>query len=398
MTIFIGNADNNAITPATVSPGVLRNPLDGPNPSAAADILYGGGGNDVLNGGGGADQSFGGSGNDTILAVIGIDIADGGSGNDTLITTLFSGDYVVNLATGLTNFSGESFINFENLYVGTGNDSVTGTADTNRLFGGDGDDTLNGAGGDDNQFGGSGDDLVFASLGLDIADGGTGTDTLDTTSYGDDYAVNLATGLTNFAGESYVNFENLIAGDGNDTLTGTTGVNRIDGGAGDDAIFGGGGSDTLTGSTGNDRLVGNADSDTLRGGAGADTLQGGSGSDRLSGGTGSDTFLFAGVSGSPPFASDRIAAGDHAAAFDGAGAAAGDIIDLSGIDARAGIAGNQAFGFGGFGAGRLRVVEDGAGNSLVLGNTDGDAVNEFRLVIEDAGVLAAAYTAADFVL
>ena len=51
--------------------------------------------------------------------------------------------------------------------------------------------------------------------------GGAGIDTLDTTAFGGNYVVNLATGLTNWAGESFLEMENLISGAGNDTLTGS---------------------------------------------------------------------------------------------------------------------------------------------------------------------------------
>ena len=77
----------------------------------------------------------------------------------------------------------------------------------------------------------------------EFIDGGAGIDTLDTTAFTGNYVVNLATGGTNFAGESFINMENLISGVGNDTLTGTAGANAIDGGAGND-IIGGGGNDT----------------------------------------------------------------------------------------------------------------------------------------------------------
>ncbi len=109
-------------------------------PTAAADFIDGGAGNDLVVGGGGADtilggdgndtltggsgvgaQVFGGNGNDLIFQVNGTpEFIDGGAGIDTLNTTAFTGDYAVNLATGLTNFAGESFINMENLIAGVG--------------------------------------------------------------------------------------------------------------------------------------------------------------------------------------------------------------------------------------------------------------------------------------
>ena len=75
----------------------------------------------------------------------------------------------------------------------------------------------------------------------------------------------------------------------------------------------------------------------------------------------------------------------------------GDLTDLRLIDANDVAPGDQAFTFGGAGKGRLRVI-DLAGSSLVQGNSDGDADFEFTLLIMDGGVLASAYTAADFLL
>src|SRR5215468_2498724 len=108
MATFTGTAANETITPTVVSPTVTTS--GGAFPTAAADII------------------FGGDGNDYIFAVLGTpETIVGGAGIDTLDTTLFSGNYVVNLATGLTNFAGESFINMENLISDAGDDSLTGT-------------------------------------------------------------------------------------------------------------------------------------------------------------------------------------------------------------------------------------------------------------------------------
>jgi serralysin len=270
MANIFGTSGNDTITPSFVSAGVT-----GGVPSTSADIIVGGDGDDVIDGGGGSDSSFGGNGNDYIFAVLGTpESIDGGAGVDTLDTTHFSGDYVVNLATGLTNFAGESFINMENLISGSGDDTLTGTAGANTINGGDGDDIINGGGGSDTSLGGNGNDYIFAVLGTpETINGGAGVDTLDTTAFTGDYVVNLATGLTNFAGESFTNMENLISGSGDDNLTGTGGANTINGGDGDDVINGGGGSDTSLGGNGNDYIfavLGTPES--IDGGAGIDSL------------------------------------------------------------------------------------------------------------------------------
>jgi Ca2+-binding RTX toxin-like protein len=172
---------------------------------------------------------------------------------------------------------------------------LSGSADPDVLRGAENvDQTVHGNGGNDtitssgegHYFGDAGNDLMFAGLSSgvvpEVLDGGAGTDTLDTTSFTGNYTINMATGATNFAYESFVNFENLITSDGNDTITGTSGNNVIQSGAGDDNVDGGAGNDTLSGGAGADRLVG---------GSGADSLDGGSGVDIMRGGIGNDTYF-----------------------------------------------------------------------------------------------------------
>ena len=79
------------------------------------------------------------------------------------------------------------------------------------------------------------------------------------------------------------------------------------------------------------------------------------------------------------------------------GSLGGDRIDLAGIDANTSVAGNQAFVFGGTGAGRVSLVNSDS-NTLLRCNVDGDAAFELELLIGDNGILASAYRALDFVL
>lgn len=157
-------------------------------------------------------------------------------------------------------------------------------------------------------------------------------------------------------------------------------------------------SGSSTGTSGNDTVVGTSGSDWLHGYAGNDTLRGNAGADYLSGGTGDDIFDFDVASHSSGMFRDVLRGADGAAAFEGAGAAGGDRIDLSGIDANDFAAGNQSFSFGGTGTGQISVVELGNTSTLVRANTDGDAAFEFELIIEDGKVGASQYTAADFIL
>ena len=129
-----------------------------------------------------------------------------------------------------------------------------------------------------------------------------------------------------------------------------------------------------------------------------DVLASGTGKDTLIGGAGGDTFDFNLVTESPAGTScDQLRAGGGGSAFDAAGNAAGDWIDVSGIDPNAAAGGDQKFVFGGTGKGHLWCTDSGT-TTRVLGNLDSDAAAEFRLDILDGGVLAAAYKALDFIL
>jgi hypothetical protein len=108
---------------------------------------------------------------------------------------------------------------------------------------------------------------------------------------------------------------NIDGDGGGNTLSGTSGIDRLRG-------FGG--NDTLSGLGGSDRLEGGDGRDTLRGGGGSDLLNGGTGRDLMYGGAGNDTFAFddrdAGDFSNGP-ASDVI--------FD---FSAGDVLDLMAVD------------------------------------------------------------------
>lgn len=184
-------------------------------------------------------------------------------------------------------------------------------------------------------------------------------------------------------------------------------VGRVELGAGDDSYHGGkghvtrevwgqGGDDILSGGGSVDKFGGGSGDDTLTGGGGDDILIGGAGADILSGGRGEDTFRFLMVSDAT---GDRIVASDGVSAFQGAGSAGGDLIDLSVADANEEIIGDQTFSFGTTrGVGDLWAVD--VGNvTHIRGNTGGDETPEFDLAIHDgAGIRASDYAAVDFIL
>jgi Ca2+-binding RTX toxin-like protein len=217
-------------------------------------------------------------------------------------------------------------------------DILTGLDVADRIDGGPGNDTIAGAGGND---------LLRGDFGLDLLRGGLGADTLE-------------------------------GGGDNDTLFG---------GQGDDVLEGGQGVDNLNGEEGQDLLLGGADADVLRGDAGDDTLEGGAGNDTLIGGLGADQME--GGLGADRFAIFSLAdaQGDIILDFNPAQL---DRLDLSRLDANAGMAGDQAFAwignaaFGGV-AGQLRFA-----NEVLQGDVTGDGVADFQIGLTGVFSLSAA--------
>ncbi|MCA9808678.1 MAG: M10 family metallopeptidase C-terminal domain-containing protein, partial [Cyanobacteria bacterium HKST-UBA06] len=94
-----------------------------------------------------------------------------------------------------------------------------------------------------------------------------GNDTINFAAVESDSTVDLAAGNADIAGRALTIapgtvIENVIAGDGDDTLTGGATRNMLHGGRGDDILEGGGGDDLLIGGGGADLLDGGAGLDT----------------------------------------------------------------------------------------------------------------------------------------
>ncbi len=199
----------------------------------SADTFFGGAGDDTIHGSGGADSISGGADNDVIVGGAGDDQLDGGDGIDTLdVSDAGTGGAFVELNLGVSFSSAGGFdhaANFENIRGSAGNDA---------LFGSD----------DDNVF--------FASGGNDAIDGRDGTDTFDAGAATAALTVDLAAESASGAHSGVLmNIENVIAGSGDDSLTGNDGDNVLNGGAGNDRIAGGAGNDTIIGGGGVDTVV-----------------------------------------------------------------------------------------------------------------------------------------------
>ncbi len=298
--------------------------------------IIGGSGNDNIIGNSYNNSLYGGDGDDTLNGNTGLDYLDGGKGNDTADFSYRTNGTYFDLTKQEVGFSGssdlESIINIENIISGSGDDRLIGDDGNNYLFGGGGNDTLSG---------GLGDDTINGERGgsSELLDGGEGIDTVDFSYRLENEAtfINLNTQEVGFVSSSVVksilNFENIIAGDGDDILTGNSSKNSLYGGDGDDTLSGGTGIDYFDGGSGNDtadfsysssdmdadlvanlvtfsggsqeqiisieniigtsgnnELIGDSYANYLDGGSGDDTLKGGSGNDTLSGGYGNDYF------------------------------------------------------------------------------------------------------------
>jgi|GEM_PF-3360626 len=168
--------------------------------TAAANVIKGDAGDDVLSGLGGNDDLYGGEGNNRLM---------GGAGQDTL-------------------------------HSGEGNDRLDGGAGVDMVFVGYGDDLL---------FGGAGRDLLrFDELSTQMGV------TVDLTT-------NKASFEDKGAGLRFSGFEDIIGTANADTLTGSTLANSLLGGGGADKLYGGAGNDWLLGGAGGDLLDGGAGAD-----------------------------------------------------------------------------------------------------------------------------------------
>lgn len=306
----------------------------GDDVAAAAGILRGNGGNDILRlaqensgpnlayGGEGDDrltgvgELFGEAGNDILTGEFGVLFLSGGDGNDTISTsathasidggagqdlaTIFTdnGNHTISIANSsvLQTFAGgQTLVGIEqiSLTLGSGNDTITGGDLMDTLLGNAGNDVLNGGGANDRLVG---------STGNDVLDGGDGADELTGDSGGDI--------LRGGAGDDILVQGYITLIDGPDHYDGGTGTDRIylqPFSAVDETISLADPSVVQTlsnGSTfvnieqidivsglGNDRITGGALADGLNGGNGNDVLDGGLGADGLNGGAGDDTLI-----------------------------------------------------------------------------------------------------------
>jgi Ca2+-binding RTX toxin-like protein len=173
--------------------------------------------------------------------------------------------------------------------------TLAGGAGDDILLGGDGNDLLEGGEGNDILLAGAGNDSVFVDSEdtLDVlrVDGGDGFDELLFTTHD---SVNLIA--------DDLNFEAVVTGDGNDSLTGTSddigyifasgdGADVLTTAGGDDVLSAGAGNDVVNAGNGHNVVLGGEGDDTITTGSGEDFVSGGDGADYLSTGAGDDILI-----------------------------------------------------------------------------------------------------------
>jgi Ca2+-binding RTX toxin-like protein len=248
----------------------------------------------------------------------------------------------------------DSFTNFKKVHHVIKNGTVVGVID---LDGGDdhfnggakAETVRDGAGGDSYKLGGGNDTYiaVMDSPGVDstdIVNGGKGIDTYDA-SAGTSQTISLKDHLTigsSIGSDTLIGFENIIGGNGGDSLIGSNAANHLTGGTGGDVFDGLGGRDILFG------------------------------------GAGSDSFRLLALSDSGPNSATRDVVLDFTQGQ--------DQIDIEAIDAKTGVTGVQAFtligvhNFHGV-KGELRESFSN-GNTIISGDVNGDGHADFSIALK----------------
>lgn len=340
MGIFTGTAGGDLILRESLSAGVVTDPPDLTGTLGNSNIIDAGGGDDVVEAGDNGDDISGGAGRDLLIGGLGPDLLKGNGGADRMLGGEGSDIYTVDNAGDFVFDDGAPDLSF---------------------------------------------DIVFANASYSLSETG-GVEGL-------------------WLGEAFYGVPatpRAIYGGGNsvaNVIVGNQYANVLDGKGGDDLVEGFAGNDCVLGGKGNDDVQGDEGNDVVRGQDGDDyNIWGGSGRDMLIGGRGDDTFFFNYATDSGLSGIDVIKAGDGAAAFEGAGSAAGDLIWLPNSISFDEPIDFSTWIFGGTGEGHVSCVEAEDRRTLVRGNMDDDPAFEFKVLIDDGNVRASAYTAADFFL
>jgi Ca2+-binding RTX toxin-like protein len=298
--------------------------IENVNGTELADLIFGNGVDNVIDGGAGGDSLRGNGGNDTLRGGDGNDLMRGGAGVDSFDgganTLVFDGNeagalgdrisffevtatqgVIADLRTGIISNDG-----FGNVETMTGIESLgADTAFADTFHGNDGINFLGGSLGD-SLFGYGENDFIQTAGAAAIVDGGTGIDTLILLSGNyllpDANADGVAETAPTMTAGWFVNLASGGISDGFGNGGFVTGIENVTGTELGDTIFGNGVDNVIEGGGGGDSLRGNGGNDTLRGGDGSDLLRGGAGVDSFDGGA-NDALAF---DGSPGGFGDRV--------------------------------------------------------------------------------------------
>lgn len=207
-----------------------------------------------------------------------------GDGNDVVLVYIRNGNYIVE-----TNGVKEGFpvgdVAQLSIDAGLGDDYIKLTVSLpvvaslnsgrDEYRGSQGPDTVFGSSGGDKIFGYGGNDWLEGGKGRDFIAGGTGSDIIDYSGR----VNNLRVTPDNIANDGEVgendnilnDIENILGGQGNDSLTAGPNGGAVSGGDGNDTLFGGAGRDTIQGGNGDDVIRSGANADLMVGGDGNDT-------------------------------------------------------------------------------------------------------------------------------
>ena len=173
---IVGSGSNNTITVQSLANQTTNIVISGTN---SGNITSSGG--TSVGSFTGITRLVGGAGSDTFKFVNNSALLngtiDGGSGTNGLNYSGTTKPTFINLgtgqATGVTSTASTGVVtNIQNVFGGTGNDYLTGSAASNVMDGGAGDDTMSGLGGNDIMVGNYGADSLNGGAGIDILIGG----------------------------------------------------------------------------------------------------------------------------------------------------------------------------------------------------------------------------------
>ncbi len=242
---------------------------------AGKDYLLGGDGNDILAGEGGSDLLIGAAGNDQAFGE-GSDTPETGGPAPDVADRLLACNPSTRVIDGKIDLNGD-------LLAGAGDTDEGLVADSGQLAG------LRVVDGVVQSLGSStpldgllGGDVVLIGGLVDLDHDGTA-------GGGDTGMIPFASMLDTTG--SNADGDCVLAGEGNDKLSGGQGSDYLGAGDGTDLGIGGDGNDLILGDDGTDVLLGGTHSDVLVGGLGDDRLQGGDGDDRLRGNDGADDLI-----------------------------------------------------------------------------------------------------------